>query len=300
MAELAHKGKPTTLLIPMAFCNLNMQGVQRNPAMPLVYTVQETGCQCGPDCVPWPNTQGKRRKKKTTTITTTTWQKTLKMKCGVQCPKGWHPRAKRHILEGQWMRTPSRLGNAVQKEPRDRWAINSSCQGSMTLTSSYSRSVSWGKRPTIPSWKELWCQRLSGDTRRNSVLGVFHKMTPSLGVLAKEWMFEVNSWRGPKIRISALFEGHFQRGEKEEEFPTERTGTWRFTCSSPWLRFSLFHQLWLSLRDKNFPASLNGTELPAQAWLQMPSGVIEPLFRKMRKPSPRGGNDLHNANQKVN
>ena len=159
MAELAHKGKPTTLLIPMAFCNLNMQGVQRNPAMPLVYTVQETGCQCGPDCVPWPNTQGKRRKKKTTTITTTTWQKTLKMKCGVQCPKGWHPRAKRHILEGQRMQTPSRLGNAVQKEPRDRWAINSSCQGSVTLTSSYSRSVSWGKRPTIPSWKELWCQR---------------------------------------------------------------------------------------------------------------------------------------------
>lgn len=49
-------------------------------------------------------------------------------------------------------------------------------------------------------------------------------MTLSLGVLAMEWMFGVNSLRGPKMRISALFEGHFQRGEKEEEFPTERTG----------------------------------------------------------------------------
>lgn len=52
MAELAHKGKPAALLIPMACCNLNMQGVQRNPAMLLVYTVQETGWQRGPDCVP--------------------------------------------------------------------------------------------------------------------------------------------------------------------------------------------------------------------------------------------------------
>lgn len=49
-------------------------------------------------------------------------------------------------------------------------------------------------------------------------------MTLSLGVLATERMFGVNSLRGPKMRISALFEGHFQRGEKEEEFPTERTG----------------------------------------------------------------------------
>lgn len=43
MAELAHKGKTPNLLSPMACCNLNMQGVQRNPATSLVYTPHETG-----------------------------------------------------------------------------------------------------------------------------------------------------------------------------------------------------------------------------------------------------------------
>lgn len=48
-------------------------------------------------------------------------------------------------------------------------------------------------------------------------------MTLSLEALAEEWMFGVNLYfvRDLRIQLSVLPEGHFQRGEKEEEFPTK-------------------------------------------------------------------------------
>lgn len=91
-------------------------------------------------------------------------------------------------------------------------------------------------------------------------------MTLSPWSFGKGWMFLVNLhflW-GLTIWISDLRGGHFnkpfkiqadERSEKEEEFPTKRTGTWRLTRSSPQLPLPLFHQLWLSLRDSNFPTS---------------------------------------------
>lgn len=63
-----------------------------------------------------------------------------------------------------------------------------------------------------------WCQKELGGAGE-----YFIKMTLSLEALAKEWMFGVNLYfvRDLRIQLSALPEGHFQRGEKEEEFPTK-------------------------------------------------------------------------------
>lgn len=113
------------LLTPMACCNLNVQGVQRNPATPLVNTLQENGWWCGPECVPWLKMQ-KKKEDDNLSLPPPPDRRHQRRRVMYRAPREQYLRAKRYNWWTWDEGPPARLGNNV-------WVINSSSQGSATL-----------------------------------------------------------------------------------------------------------------------------------------------------------------------